>query len=404
MKRNLYKFLNPKSIAIIGASEHEGKVGNVLIKKLLNFKGKVIPVNIEHDVVYGKKSYVSVLDYEKNIDLAIIAIPATGVKKVIKECGKKKIKNIIIISAGFSEIGNKKEEDEITKIGKKYNMNILGPNCFGIANPYLNLDTTFSNLSAKKGNIAFIAQSGALWSYLADVSSSEKRLGFSAYISLGNMADLGFDDFIEYFSKDRKTKKIILYVEKIKDGKRFIRSCKASKKKIIAVKAGKTKTGTKATLSHTGSLATDFEIYKGAFRQAGIKLTSSLGSAFNLQKPNIKPKGKNIAIVTNAGGAGALLTDYLIEKRYKVSKPTDLIGTALAKDYKKALNKLKNSDIDSVLAILTPQSMSQPKETAEEIVKFSRFKPVTTLFLGRNSIKKAEKILKKNKVPCFTNI
>lgn len=396
--------LNPKSIAVIGASEHPGKVGNVLVKKLLKFKGEVIPVNIEHDIVYGKKSYVSVLDYKKKIDLAIIAIPAKAVKKVLEECGKKGIKNIIIISAGFSEIGNAKEEKEIIQIGKEYKMNILGPNCFGIANPYLKLDATFSNLNAQEGNIAFIAQSGALWSYLADISNSNKKIGFSAYISLGNMADLEFDDFIEYFSKDRKTKKIILYIEKLKDGKRFIEACKRSKKQIIAIKAGRTKAGTEATLSHTGSLATDFEIYKGIFKQAGIKSENSLSSAFGIKRSEIKPKGKNVAIVTNAGGAGALLTDYLIEKKYSVNKPIDLIGTALAEDYKGAFNKLKNSGIDSVIAVLTPQSMSQPEETAQEIIKFSKFKPIIALFLGRNSIKTAKKILEKNKIPCFTDL
>ena len=404
MEGGIKDFLNPNSIAVIGASEHAGKVGNVLMKKLLKFRGEVIPINIEHDIVYGKKSYASVLDYKKNIDLAIIAIPAKGVKKVLEECWKKKIRNVIIISAGFSEIGNINAEKEIVEIGKRYGMNILGPNCFGIANPHKNLDTTFSNLSAKKGDTAFVAQSGALWSYLADVSSSKNKPGFSAYVSLGNMADLEFDDFIEYFNKDNKTKKIILYVETLKDGKRFIEACKKSRKKIIVVKSGRTKIGSEATLSHTGSLATDFEIYKGAFRQAGIELKNSLAGAFNIKMREIKPKGKKIAIVTNAGGAGALITDYLIERGYNVEKPIDLIGIALAEDYKNAFKKLEKSRVDSVVSILTPQSMSQPEQTADEIVKFSKYKPIIAVFLGENSIKKAKQILEKNKIPCFTNI
>ena len=404
MEGGIKDFLNPNSIAVIGASEHAGKVGNVLMKKLLKFRGEVIPINIEHDIVYGKKSYVSVLDYKKNIDLAIIAIPAKGVKKVLEECWKKKIRNVIIISAGFSEIGNINAEKEIVEIGKRYGMNILGPNCFGIANPHKNLDATFSNLSAKKGDTAFVAQSGALWSYLADVSSSKNKPGFSAYVSLGNMADLEFDDFIEYFNKDNKTKKIILYVETLKDGKRFIEACKKSRKKIIVVKSGRTKIGSEATLSHTGSLATDFEIYKGAFRQAGIELKNSLAGAFNIKMREIKPKGKKIAIVTNAGGAGALITDYLIERGYNVEKPIDLIGIALAEDYKNAFKKLEKSRVDSVVSILTPQSMSQPEQTANEIVKFSKYKPIIAVFLGENSIKKAKQILEKNKIQCFTNI
>ena len=404
MKRVIDRLLNPSSIAVIGASEHPGKVGNILMKKLLKFKGEVIPINIEHNTVYGKKSYVSILNYKNNIDLAIIAIPAKGVIKVLEECGKKKIKNVIIISAGFSEIGNINAEKEIIEIGKRYKINILGPNCFGIANPYKNLDATFSNLSAKRGDTAFVAQSGALWSYLADVSSSKNKPGFSTYVSLGDMADLEFDDFIEYFNKDSKTKKMILYVETLKDGKRFIEACKKSRKKIIVVKSGRTKIGSEATLSHTGSLATDFEIYKGAFRQAGIELKNSLAEAFNIKMQEIKPKGKKIAIITNAGGAGALMTDYLIERGYDAEKPVDLLGTALSEDYRKSFEKLKKSDTDSVIVILTPQSMSQPEQTANEIIKFSKYKPIIAVFLGENSIKKAKQMLEKNRIRCFTNI
>ena len=404
MKRVIDRLLNPSSIAVIGASEHPGKVGNILMKKLLKFKGEVIPINIEHNTVYGKKSYVSILNYKNNIDLAIIAIPAKGVIKVLEECGKKKIKNVIIISAGFSEIGNINAEKEIIEIGKRYKINILGPNCFGIANPYKNLDATFSNLSAKRGDTAFVAQSGALWSYLADVSSSKNKPGFSTYVSLGDMADLEFDDFIEYFNKDSKTKKMILYVETLKDGKRFIEACKKSRKKIIVVKSGRTKIGSEATLSHTGSLATDFEIYKGAFRQAGIELKNSLAEAFNIKMQEIKPKGKKIAIITNAGGAGALMTDYLIERGYDAEKPVDLLGTALSEDYRKSFEKLKKSDADSVIVILTPQSMSQPEQTANEIIKFSKYKPIIAVFLGENSIKKAKQMLEKNRIRCFTNI
>lgn len=398
------RFVKPKSIALIGASESEGKVGNVLIKKLLKFKGKVIPINPNHKEIFGKKTYSSILDYKEKIDLAIIAIPFENVKQVLQECGKGGIKSVIIISAGFSETGNNKLEEEIINIGKKYKINLLGPNCFGVANPYLNLDTTFSNVSAKKGEIAFISQSGALWSYIADISHSKNKPKFSAYISLGNMADLEFSDFIEYFNKDKRTKKIILYIEKLKQGKKFIEICKKSKKKIIVIKAGRTKRGKEATISHTGSLATDFKIYKGAFKQAGVELFDSLPKAFNISCQEIKPKGKKVAIVTNAGGAGALLTDYLVGRRYDVQPPIDLIGTALAEDYKRTFNKLKKSNCNSIAVILTPQAMSQPEETAREIVKFSKFKQAIPVFLGAESITKAKKILNREKIKCYTSL
>ena len=408
MKRgSISNFLNPKTIAVVGASDNPQKVGGVLMNKLVKFTGKIIPVNINRDIVLGIKCYRKVDDYPGEIDMAIIAIPAKTVPYVLEDCGKKRIKNIIVISSGFSEVENFKPEKQISNIVKRYNMNLLGPNCFGIANPYLNLDSTFSNTAPKKGNIAFLSQSGALWSYISDYSS--KKIGFSGFVSLGNMVDLDFTDFIKYFSKDKKTKKIILYIEKLKDGRRFIEICRKCKKEIIAVKAGKSEKGSKAALSHTGSLATDFEIYKGAFKQANVKLADSLASAFNLPETRTIPfkiKGKKAVILTNAGGAGALGTDYLEENRFKLVKaPIDLLGTALAEDYESALNKLKDKKFyDFAIVILTPQKMSEPEKTAEVIVKFSKHRKIIACFLGDKSIKKAKQILEKNKIPCFTQI
>jgi len=372
---DLNNFFNPKTIAVIGASDNPEKVGNVLMRKLSKCKIKVIPIN-------PKKQYTSVLKYPKQIDLAIIAIPNKLVNKALIECGKKKIKNVIIISAGFSETKNFKLEDQIVSTAKKYKIKILGPNCFGIANPYLDLDTTFSNTSPKKGNIAFISQSGALFSYVSDIP----KIGFSGFVSLGNQAMLTFSDFIEYFNKDKKTKKIILYIEKLKHGKQFIESCRKSKKQIIIVKAGQTKKGSEATVSHTGSLATDFKIYEGAFKQAKVKVVNSLTEAFNLKKQNIKTNKKKINIITNAGGAAALITDQL-EKQGIQTQSRDLLGTALAKDYK----------TKGDLFILTPQKMSEPVKTAELIPKNS-----IACFLGETSIKRALKVLKKRKIKYYT--
>ena len=385
----LKNFFKPKTIAVIGASNNAKKVGNVLMQKLLNYQGKVIPINLKQNQILSKKSYESVLKYKQKIDLAIIAIPAKFVKKVVQQCAKKKIKNIIIISAGFSETGNTRLEKQIVKIAQKNKIKILGPNCFGIANPYLNLDTTFSNTPPKKGNTAFISQSGALFSYLSDF----KKIGFSGFVSLGNQAILSFEDFIEYFSQDKETKKIILYMEKIKNGKKFIEICRKTKKEIIVVKAGKTKKGSENAISHTGSLATEFKIYRGIFEQAKIKQANSLAQAFALKKQTIKipSKIKEINIITNAGGAGILITDELERKSIKTSMK-DLLGTAQAKDYKKALKKIKNP-----LVVLTPQKMSEPEKTAEILSKNS-----IACFLGEKSIKKAIQILKNKKIKYYT--
>ena len=393
------QFFNPKTIALIGASENPNKVGNILINKLQNFKGEIISINNKSQIINKKIAYKTVLLYPKKIDLAIIAIPAKFVIKALKQCAKKQIKNIIIISAGFAEQKNYKLENKLIKIKNKYKLNILGPNCFGIFNPHLNLDSTFSNTTPKKGDISFISQSGALWSYASDLN-----IGFSGFVSIGNMCDLDFSDFIEYFNKDKSTKKIILYIEKLKQGKRFIEACKNSKKEIIVIKAGKTEQGLKAAISHTASLATDFEVYKGAFTQANVKLKESLAQALSIKKQNIltKLKGKKTLIITNAGGAGALIIDKLSQKNFEPNKLVDILGTAKANDYRRALERIKD-DYKNIIVILTPQKMSQPEETAHILSNSIHKNKIIALFLGDKSIKSAVDILKKNKIPVFTS-
>lgn len=400
MKEGLKKFLNPKSIAVVGASDTEGKVGYILMEKLKDFSGKVIPVNIKRLNVFGKKAYKSVKDISEKIDLVLIATPNFTVKKILQDCKKKGVKNVIILTAGFSEIGNYKLQKEILDYANKNKIRLLGPNCFGVANPYLNLDTTFSNSPPIKGDTAFISQSGALWSYVSD----SKKNKFSGFVSLGNMIDLDFTDFIEYFNHDNKTKKIILYIEKVKDGKKFIKICRESKKEIIAIKAGQSEKGSEATKSHTASLATDYDIYRGAFKQANIKITDSLIEAFGHKREKVEDyvKSKKVAIITNAGGAGTIITDRLENSKIKVEKITDLLGTATPKQYTKELNKKFYDDFEQVLVILTPQNMSDPEETAKELVRNKNKKKIVACFLGESSMKEAVKILRDGKIPVLT--
>lgn len=407
-KNEVKKFLNPKSIAIIGASETEGKVGFILMNKISNFKGKVFPVNLNKKTILGIKAYKSVKEIPFKVDLAVIATPSNTVDKILIECGIKKIKSVIIITAGFAEVKNNLLQEELLKIAKKYKIRVLGPNCFGVANPYLNLDTTFSKTIPKKGNTAFISQSGALWSFISDI----KGIGFSGFVSIGNMVDLGFTEFIKYFNKDKKTKRIILYVEKIKNGREFIELCKKSKKEIIVVKEGKSKEGSKAAMSHTASLATDYNVYKGAFRQAKIKVSDSLynaitGKSKNISFPKSSKKNKTI-IVTNAGGAGTLISDLCEENKFNlIQSPIDILGTASPEDYKKTLDKLKNKKVDVIMVALTPQQMSQPKKVAEKISEFSKEnknKRVIAFFLGENSVKESWNILKKNRIEIYGRI
>lgn len=393
------------------------------MRKVLRYGGKVVPINPFSETILGKKSYKTVSDYPEKIDLAIVAVPKEFVYGILDQCGRKKIEQVIIVTSGFSEEGNADEEKAIVELGNKYRMRIVGPNCFGICNPYSNLDVTFAATTPSKGNVAFISQSGALWSYIADLSLG--KFGFSGFVSLGNMSDLEFSDFINYFEKDSKTKSIVLYIEKLKDGRRFLQECKKSKIPIFAVKAGSTNDGSRAAVSHTGSLATDYAVYRGAFKQAGVVLCTSLEEAFerasknkflhyeSLQKIKNYAGGKKVFIVTNAGGAGALASDYLasagfeIIRKENVKDPLDVLGTAHAGTYKKAFETVeKNIDCDVVFVILTPQSMSEPDKTAQEIVSFSKNskKKIVGLFLGGPSVKSASELLKQNGILCFNTL
>jgi acyl-CoA synthetase (NDP forming) len=407
----LSNFFNPRTIAIIGASDREEKVGGILLKKALESKLEIIPISVSHDSLFGKRCFKSVLDYSGNIDLAVIAIPAEFVEKALEDCAKKKTKNVIIISSGFSE-GNE-DPQKLIKISKKYDLKFLGTNCFGICNPSRKLDLTFASTMPQKGTIAFISQSGALWSYISDYGS----FGFSGFVSLGNMENLDFNDFIKYFSKDKNTKSIVLYVEKFKDGQEFIKVCRQAiknGKKIYAVKSGSSSVGEKAAVSHTASVASDYAIYSGVFKQAGVIQCDSFLEMFEKAgKKQIRFNKRKVEfnrsfIVTNAGGAGVLLSDYLTKKGATlIDKPLDILGTARAEDYAKAFSEIKKTDFDTLYVVVTPQSMTDSLDIAREVVKFSKenkSKKVIGLFLGGNSVKDALALLKREGVVCASAI
>lgn len=414
-------FFEPETIAVIGASSHEEKVGYALMQNLRNFKN-VVPINIHEDILLGKLCYKSVLDYKGKIDLAVIAIPAEFVKDVLIECGKKKIENVIIISAGFSEIGNVKGEEELVKIAKRYKIRILGPNGFGTVNPYLNLDTSFAKSMPDKGHIAFISQSGALWSGIVEWSLD--KFGFSNFASLGNMSDVEFSELIEYFNADENTKVIVCYIELLKKGREFMNAVNKSKKPVIVIKAGSSEKGMKAALSHTGSLAGEYEVYKAAFKQCGAILAENLTDAFNKANYLCSQKtGKNVVIVSNAGGPAVLTADYCakyglnlaelpqrlidrlnLPKAWSKQNPIDLVGDAEHGRYKEVFEKLdKQNFFDSVIVILTPQRMIEVLKVAEEVIKFKKNsgKNVVCCFMGGEDCENAKALLAKENILCF---
>lgn len=402
----------PKTIAVIGASNKKGKVGHSLMENLKNFEGKVVPVNLKEKEILGKKCYKKILYYQGEVDLAIIAIPAALAKEAVAECREKGVKAAVVISSGFSEAGNKAMEEELMK--EKGSMRILGPNAFGVVNPYIGLDTTFAKTTPNKGDVAFISQSGAIWSGIAELSTKE-NFGFSGFVSLGNMMDIGFEDMIEHFENDEKTRVIVLYIETLKDGRKLMEIAKRCKKKIIAVKAGTSEAGMRAALSHTGSMAGSYEIYKAAFKQAGIILTESLQEAFDKAKYGVIGERKAL-VITNAGGPGTLMADacekngislaklprikFKLPQAWSHNNPIDVVGDSKSDRFREVFNKIaKKNFYDIAIVVVTPQKMTDMENIAHEIVRFkekSRKKVAACWMSGEG-----RGILERAKIPNF---
>lgn len=410
-------FFCPCSVAIIGASREEGKVGNTIVVNMINsgYKGKLFLINPRADKIHDIKCYKSILDTPVDIDLAIIVIPSKYISRVIELCAEKNTKWAIIISAGFKESGIKgaKMEMRLIEKAKYYGIGILGPNCLGIIDTNCPINASFSPNMPKKGVIGFISQSGALGTAILDWARTNK-IGFSKFVSLGNKADISENDLLEDWADDEKTKVITVYMEGVKKGRDFLRiSSKVSKKKpIIIIKAGNTDAGAKAVSSHTGTLAGSSKAYDAAFKQAGVIRAKTIKDLFNYAiafSNQPLPKGKRIAIITNAGGPGIMATDACEEnsiilanlKSETIDKlkeflpetasfynPIDVLGDALADRYRKTLEVvIKDKNVDAILILLTPQAMTQSLKTAMSIIevveKTKKENASTDQFYGR---------------------
>jgi acetyltransferase len=317
---NLNKLFNPQSIAIVGASEEQGKVGNVIAKNISDpgYQGDVFFVNPKHETLFGRKCYKSLNEIDGQVDLAIIAIPAKLVVETIKEA-EQKVKNYVVISAGFGEtdVEGREREKELKQVAEKYNLSILGPNCLGFIAPALKLNASFAGQGLPgQGNIAFVSQSGALAVALLDMAE-KRNLKFSLVASIGNKMQLSETELLKHLNADEKTKVIGMYLEGIKDGKKFIEAATKTIKPIVIVKAGKTAKAQKAISSHTGALAGSDEVMDAAFEKAGILRAENLEEfvdILHLISLSDAPGNPAVAIVTNAGGAGVLTTDAFLNR------------------------------------------------------------------------------------------
>jgi acetyltransferase len=424
--------LNPKSIAVIGASATPGKIGYTVVKNLLESKytGQIYPVNPNDDEILGLKNYKTVNEIPGYVEAAVIVVPAKYVSEVIDECGKKGVKGLIIITSGFSETGNKALEDKIVKQARSYGMRILGPNIVGTLTNSNKLNASFAPYLPLPGKASLITQSGALLIAI-DASSYTRGVGFEKLISIGNMSDVDFADLITWLDKDPNTSCVSLYIEGFKDGRKFIEACKKSNKPVIALKSGVSSHGAAAAASHTGSLAGSGKIYDAAFQQAGTLRASDLNNLFDrtlalsLQSPM---KGDNMLVLTNGGGVGVLATDAAerfgipmkfapedVQEQLKkhmpeygsAKNPVDLTGMAGNEWYYDTVKfSYAHEWVDGLVVLYCETAQTNPLEIAKAIhsgVTESgvKGKPVTVSFVGGERSDKAMRWLVENGIPAY---
>jgi len=431
--RKLSSIFRPQRIALIGVPANPNSVGGVTLRNLVGggFGGVVYPVNPKYEAVMGIPCFPNVKSLPRTPDLAVITTPANVVPQIVQECGEAGIKGIIIMSAGFKEVGTegKDLESQVMQIVKKYEMRVIGPNCLGVMVPSSKLNISFASIMPKPGHVAFISQSGALCTSVLDWAE-EENIGFSYFVSIGNTMDVGFGDLIDFFGQDPNTKSIVLYVESISWAHEFMTAARAfaRKKPIIVYKAGRFPESAKAAASHTGAMASEDAIYDALFRRAGIARVYNIGNIFDftdlIGRKRI-PKGANLAIVTNAGGPGVMATDSLIahngqlcklsdESMEKLNKllppywshgnPVDVLGDATPERVSAASEIVMNdSGVDAVLVILTPQAMTKPTETAQAIVNISQSssKPIMAVWLGGRSMREGMNIFNDSGIAAF---
>lgn len=430
--RPLDAIFKPKSVALIGAKDTLGSVGRTMLLNLTSgtYKGRVYPVNPKRDEVLGFKCYPDLQSLPEAVDLAIIVTPASTVPDVMQECVDANAKGVIIISAGFKELGPKglELEQKVLNIAKG-KIRIIGPNCLGVMNPHIGLNATFAKGLALPGNIAFISQSGAMCTAVLDWSFQE-RIGFSSFVSIGSMADVNWGDLIDYLGEDPETRSILIYMETIGDPRSFLTAAReiALEKPIIVIKPGRTQAAAKAAASHTGSLAGSDEVFQAAMERVGVLRVDTIGELFSMasvlaRQP--KPQGPRLTIVTNAGGPSVLATDATeihgadltqlnqetIDKLNKFlpaawshANPVDLLGDAGADRYAQTMDVISRvKESDGTLVILSPQDVTDPVSTAESLRPYAQStgKPILASFMGGSSVSKGIEILNQAGIPNF---
>jgi len=426
-------FSSPRAVAVIGASRDPGKLGYGILSNIIQygFAGEVYPINPTSDEILGLPCYPNVLDVPGAIDLAVVVVPQQFVLATLEACGQKGVRGVIVISAGFREAGLEgvRRERELIEIVKKHGMRLIGPNCLGVIDTHCPLNASFAAGMPPAGHIAFMSQSGALCTAILDWALA-KGIGFSRFVSLGNKADIDEIDLLQAWEDDPHTRVILVYTEGLTNGQRFVEVARRVTKKrpVVAVKSGTTSAGSRAVSSHTGSLAGSEQAYRAAFWQAGVVRAESIeemfdfSTAFSYQPPL---KGNRVAIVTNAGGPGIMATDAVervglqmaslsdetmarlqagLPSASNIYNPIDVLGDALADRYGLALEAVLQDDgVNGVMVILTPQVMTEIKETAEVVGQIAarHDKPVLGCFMGEAKVGVGIRVLNRHRVPNY---
>ncbi len=429
---SLRRIFQPRSVAVIGASEEPGKVGTITLGNLLqcHFAGPIYPVNHHRDSVQGLQAYRSVADLPGPVDLAILCTPAETVPSLVHQCGEAGVSGLIVLSAGFREVGpaGRALEESIRNEARKFkSLRMIGPNCLGVMVPGSNLNASFAAEFPAAGRVAFISQSGALCTAMLDWAC-EQALGFSHFVSIGNMLDVDMADLLDYFAVDPATDAVILYIESIERARAFMsaaRAC-ARRKPIVAYKAGRFAESAHAAASHTGAMAGVDSVYEAAFGRAGIVRVFDIDELFEcaqLLARGPRVRGERLAIVTNAGGPGVMACDALLARKGTLAKlsdstlreldaclgplwshgnPVDVLGDATPERFTRALQVVAgDSQVDAVLAILTPQAMTNPTETARGLVGAASHsqKPILASWMGGPLVREGIDILNQAGIP-----
>jgi acetyltransferase len=431
----LDRLFSPKSIAIFGASTRANSVGALVYENLLagGFQGKLYPINPKHKALKGKPCFSGIQEITAPVDLAVIATPAASVPDIIRDCGEHGVRAAIVLSAGFSEGDGKGAvlERKMLETARNYQIRLLGPNCLGLIRPQVGMNATFSKNAALPGQLALVSQSGALCTAILDWAESRK-IGFSAIASLGDAADVDFGDILDYLANDNETRSILLYIEGIRDARRFMSGLRvaARMKPVIVIKAGRHSTGSKAALTHTGALIGDDDVFDAALQRAGAVRAQSIAELFaaaQLLSASHRVNGNRLAIITNGGGPGVMATDRATDLGVELAQlsnatletlngnlpahwshgnPIDILGDATDERYAMATEAcLADPGVDGALVMLTPQAMTDPEACAQAVVaaRVKNEKLVLACWMGEGHVRSANALFTRHRIPNFTN-